>query len=148
MLRRTGLQVNRCKGRYQLNTCSWRFRRLVVVRVMVTSEQLLTIRKCHVPVFRVFLVTSSLTFCWMCKSSTCFVHSSCSTSGFSKVLLFFLSYLWWRSSMRFLVFAPALSCRQLAMLVIDSCWQCSSCSFHRFTCCWVCSFGSSELLAY
>ena len=72
-------------------------------------------------VFDVFLVYSSLTLCWMCRSSVCFMCPSRPAFDFSQVFLFFF-------------------CLLLALLFRF---------FSSFlTCCWVRSCGSPELLTY
>ena len=61
-----------------------------VAPVVIVLTHLLSVRKLPVLVFDVFLVSSSLTLCWMCGSSVCFMCSSRSAFGFSQVVLFFL----------------------------------------------------------
>ena len=72
-------------------------------------------------------IYSSLTWCWMCRSSVCFMCSSRTAFGFSQVFLFFFC----------LLLALLLSCLLLALL----------CRFFSsfLPCCWVCCFGSPAL---
>ena len=116
---------------------SRRLREWLVVPVVIVLTHLVSVRKLPVLVFNVFLVSSSLTLCWMCRPSVSFMLSSCSAFGFSQVFLFFFCLL---LAMLFfcLLLAMLFSCLLLALL------------FRFFSsslsCCWVCSFDSPELL--
>ena len=159
LLRRTGIGSGLRCCLPLLNACSRRLRKLLVYLYSLHSSFFLPIRKHPVLVSSVFLENSSLTLCWMCKTSMCFVRSSCSTFGFSKVLLFFFCAS--------LVFAPALFCQLLAMLFsclllatlfrFFSSYLSPAVGYALFlpadgyasslACCWLCSFASSRHLS-
>ena len=63
---------------------SCQLREWLVVPVVIVLTHLVSRRKLPVLVFSVFLVSSSLALCWMCRSSVCFMLFSCSAFGFYK----------------------------------------------------------------
>ena len=160
LLRRTGIGSGLRCCLPLLNACSRRLRKLLVYLYSLHSSFFLPIRKHPVLVSSVFFENSSLTLCWMCKTSMCFVRSSCSTFGFSKVPLVFLLRFFGLRTCSFLstvghaLLLPAVGYALSILFVISlpCCWVCSlflpaDGYASSLACCWVCSFASSRHLS-